>query len=112
MPKTSKLSLQSKTTTRFNKASIVMPTVAQDRVIKAAAKSDPDAPEMSATQLKAMQPLAKLRGRPKAEQTKQLVSLCYSASVIDYFRATGQGWQARMDAVLSQYVNRQLKKST
>jgi uncharacterized protein (DUF4415 family) len=112
MSKTSKLPLQSKSAGPFDKAKILMPSLAQDRAIKAAAKSDPNAAELSTAQLKAMQPVAKLRGRPKAEQTKQLVSLRYSASVIDYFRATGQGWQARMDAVLAQYVTRQLKKST
>jgi uncharacterized protein (DUF4415 family) len=35
---------------------------------------------------------------------KQLVSIRYSPEVIDYFRATGAGWQARMDAVLKVYV--------
>jgi uncharacterized protein (DUF4415 family) len=35
---------------------------------------------------------------------KQLVSIRYSPEVIDYFRASGAGWQARMDAVLKDYV--------
>jgi uncharacterized protein (DUF4415 family) len=96
---------------RFNKAKIVLPSLAQDSAIKAAANADPDAPELSSAQLKAMLPATKLRGRPKAEQTKQLVSVRYSSPVIEYFRSTGQGWQARMNAVLAQYVNRQLKKS-
>jgi hypothetical protein len=35
---------------------------------------------------------------------KKLVSIRYSPEVIDYFRASGAGWQARMDAVLKEYV--------
>lgn len=96
---------------RFDKIKISLPSAARDKAITAAAKADQDAQPLSSAQLKAMQPMAKLRGRPKAEQTKQLISVRYSSPVIEYFRATGQGWQARMDAVLSQYVSRQLKKS-
>jgi len=45
-----------------------------------------------------------LRGRPKLANKKHLVSIRYSPEVIDYFRASGAGWQARMDAVLKEYV--------
>jgi len=48
-----------------------------------------------------------LRGRPKLANKKQLVSIRYSPEVIDYFRASGAGWQARMDAVLKDYVRAQ-----
>lgn len=43
-------------------------------------------------------------GRPKAMVTKVLVSVRYSPEVLDYFRSTGAGWQARMDGVLKDYV--------
>lgn len=43
-------------------------------------------------------------GRPKAEVTKELVSVRYSPEVVAYFRGTGAGWQARMDGVLRDYV--------
>ena len=42
--------------------------------------------------------------RPKLANNKQLVSIRYSPEVIDYFRASGAGWKARMDAVLKDYV--------
>jgi uncharacterized protein (DUF4415 family) len=45
-----------------------------------------------------------VRGRPKMANKKKLVSIRYSPEVIDYFRASGSGWQARMDAVLKEYV--------
>jgi uncharacterized protein (DUF4415 family) len=84
--------------------SIVMPSVAEDKAITAAAKRDPDAQPLTSNQLKAMVPLKTLRGRPKSEKTKQLVSIRYSREVVEYFKSTGDGWQSRMDDVLSQYV--------
>jgi uncharacterized protein (DUF4415 family) len=39
------------------------------------------------------------RGRQKAA-TKQLVSLRLSQEVLEYFKATGPGWQTRIDEVL------------
>ncbi len=46
---------------------VVMPTVAEDKLITAAAKADPDAQPLTANQLQAMVPLESLRGRPKSE---------------------------------------------
>ncbi len=84
--------------------SIVMPSVAEDKLITAAAKRDPDAQPLTPNQLKAMVPLKTLRGRPKSEKTKQLVSIRYSREVVEYFKSTGDGWQSRMDEVLLKYV--------
>ena len=36
---------------------------------------------------------------------KQLVSIRYSAEVLNYFRASGAGWQSRMDDVLRVWVD-------
>jgi uncharacterized protein (DUF4415 family) len=85
---------------------ITMPSVAENAKIVAAAKADPDAQPMSKAQLEAMVPLRAVRGRPKLENKKLLLSVRYSAEVVEYFRATGEGWQARMDSVLRQYVNK------
>jgi uncharacterized protein (DUF4415 family) len=87
-------------------APIVMPTLQEDKAITAAAKNDPDAQPLTLRQLKAMVPLRALRGRPKSESPKQLVSVRYSPEVLAYFRSTGEGWQSRMDGVLRQYVSR------
>ncbi len=85
-------------------SNIRMPTVEEDRQINAAAKSDPSAQPLKPKQLKAMVPLKSLRGRPKSDNKKQLVSVRYSPEVIEYFKSTGEGWQSRMDHVLRQYV--------
>lgn len=83
-----------------------MPTVEEDRAITAAAKSDPDAQPLTPRQLSAMVPLKALRGRPKSENRKLLVSVRYSPEVIAYFKSTGEGWQSLMDSVLRKYVAR------
>ena len=83
-----------------------MPSIAENAKIVAAAKADPDAQPMTKAQLEAMVPLRAVRGRPKLENKKLLLSVRYSAEVVEYFRATGEGWQARMDGVLRQYVNK------
>ncbi len=83
-----------------------MPTAEEDKIITAAAKSDPDAQPLTPKQLKAMVPIRALRGRPKSENKKLLVSVRYSPEVIAYFKSTGEGWQSRMDGVLRKYVTR------
>jgi uncharacterized protein (DUF4415 family) len=89
------------------KVAIQMPSVEEDKRITAAAKADPDAQPLTPAQLKAMVPMKALRGRPKSENKKLLVSVRYSPEVVEYFKSTGEGWQSRMDAVLRQYVSRQ-----
>ncbi|MEY2684370.1 MAG: hypothetical protein RJA09_1514 [Pseudomonadota bacterium] len=90
---------------------IVMPSVAEDKTITLAAKSDPDAQPLTPKQLQSMVPMKALRGRPKVENKKLLVSVRYSPEVVAYFKSTGEGWQSRMDGVLQQYVARQSRRA-
>jgi uncharacterized protein (DUF4415 family) len=85
---------------------LVVPTADENRKIVAAAKRDPDAKPLTSAQLKAMVPLKSLRGRPKSENKKLLVSVRYSPEVLTYFKSTGDGWQSRMDGVLREYVGK------
>lgn len=90
---------------------IAMPTATEDLAITLAAKADPDAQPLSAKQLKGMVPLRTLRGRPKSESPKLLVSVRYSQEVLAYFKSTGEGWQSRMDGVLREYVTSQSRRA-
>ena len=83
-----------------------MPSAEEDKAITAAARSDPDAQPLTPKQLKSMLPIKALRGRPKSEHKKLLVSVRYSQEVVEFFKATGDGWQSRMDGVLRHYVAR------
>ena len=88
-----------------------MPTLQEDKAINAKAKADPDAQPLTSKQLKSMVPLRALRGRPKSGNAKQLVSVRYSQEVLEYFKATGEGWQSRMDSVLRKYVTRHSRRT-
>lgn len=66
----------------------VMPSVGEDKATTAAAKSDPDARPLTPKQLQAMVPFRALRGRPKSENKKLLVSVRYSPEVVEYFKST------------------------
>ena len=50
--------------------------------------------------------LAKLRfpGRPRAEVTKERITIRLSPDVLSAFRASGSGWQTRMDAALRDWL--------
>ena len=87
-----------------------MPTAQEDEAITAAAKADPDAQPLTPKQLRAMVSMRSLRGRPKSENPKELVSVRYSREVLAYFKSTGEGWQSRMDRVLRDYVTRQSRR--
>jgi uncharacterized protein (DUF4415 family) len=88
-----------------------MPSIEEDKAITAAAKADPDAQPLTPAQLKSMVPIRALRGRPKSENKKLLVSVRYSPEVVTYFRSTGEGWQSRMDSVLREYVGRKARRA-
>ena len=88
-----------------------MPTVEEDKAITAAARSDPDAQPLTPQQLKSMRPIQAVRGRPKSERKKLLVSVRYSQEVVEFFKSTGEGWQSRMDGVLRQYVEQHTRST-
>ncbi|MCM2475807.1 BrnA antitoxin family protein [Rhizobium sp. CG5] len=78
--------------------------------------SDPDNPELTDEQLAEMRPFRevfpelaeaiekKLAGRPKLENPKQAISIRLDAEVIERFKASGDGWQSRMNEALRKAV--------
>ena len=53
--------------------------------------------------------LRRVRGPQKAP-TKELISLRVSRDVVGRFRATGEGWQTRMDEALREWIDRREAK--
>jgi len=80
----------------------------EDAAITAAAMSDPDALPWTDEQLEAARPFMRIGarpvGRPKVETPKPKVTVRLSPDVLAHLRATGRGWQTRMDAVLREAV--------
>ena len=58
----------------------------------------------SADELRQAVAARRTRG-PNKNPTKEQVAVRYSPEVLAYFRATGAGWQTRMDEVLREYVS-------
>ena len=57
----------------------------------------------SADELRKVAAARRTRG-PNRLPTKEQVAVRYSPEVLAYFRATGAGWQTRMDEALREYV--------
>jgi uncharacterized protein (DUF4415 family) len=78
---------------------------------------DNDAPELTDEEIKELRPAREWfeangipmpvpRGRPKADVTKQSVTLRIDPDVVDYFKAGGPGWQTRMNDVLAREMRK------
>lgn len=52
----------------------------------------------------------KVPGRPKAEVTKQAVSLRLDPEIVAHFKAGGAGWQTRINEVLGRHVKAAKRK--
>lgn len=82
-----------------------LPTVEEDAAITMAALDDPDAQPISEKDWKDNRNQMR-RGRPCAELTKERITIRLSPQVVAAFRATGKGWQTRMDEVLLDFVRK------
>lgn len=81
----------------------ISPIPEEDAAITAAAMSDPDATPFTDAEWAAVKSQVRI-GRPKAEVTKERITIRLSRDVVAEFRATGDGWQTRMDSALRQYI--------
>ena len=77
--------------------------------------ADGEVRELTEADFKAAQPfsslpaslqakLVGLRGRPKAAVTKERITIRLSPDVVRTFRATGDGWQTRVDTALRDWL--------
>lgn len=84
---------------------------AEDRKIRRAIEQDPDTEEITPEMMARAKPFAEAlpelaesikrsRGRPRVQNPKQAISLRLDPEVIEKFKATGKGWQARINKAL------------
>lgn len=85
------------------KVGTIMPTPADDAAITAAAMADPDARPFTDAEWERVKPLAR-RGRPLGSGSKTQVTLRLDAEVVEKFRASGDGWQTRINEALKSWV--------
>ena len=79
---------------------LVLPTLAEDAAIAAGIDQDPDTYAPSDLELGAM----RRPGRPVGSGTKRQITLRLDADLIETFKASGDGWQTRINAVLRDAV--------
>ena len=85
------------------KAGTILPTPAEDAAITAAALSDADAVPFSDAEWLQVKPLVR-RGRPLGSGSKAQITLRLDIEVVEKFRASGDGWQTRINDVLKSWV--------
>ena len=79
--------------------SLQVPSSQEDAAIRQAALLDPDAPILTDDQWLHVEPQLK-RGRPLGSGNKTQVTLRIDTDVLNKFKATGSGWQSRINEAL------------
>lgn len=85
------------------KRRLVPPTADEDAAIASGIAADPDTYELDESEFRQLRP-APTRGRPPGSGTKVQLTIRLSKQSIDRFRATGEGWQTRIDAALADWL--------
>jgi uncharacterized protein (DUF4415 family) len=80
---------------------IIVPTTMEDAAINAAALNDPDAQPLTASELAKLRPM---RGRPPAAVKRPMLSMRVDPDVLEHLRASGKGWQTKVNALLRQAI--------
>ena len=90
--------------------SLELITEEEEAAIQAGIAADPDARELTEEDFARMRPHAEFmeefrrRGRPKQAAVKKPVTVRLDTDVLDAWRATGPGWQSRMNDALRKAV--------
>ncbi len=86
-------------------------TDAEEGDVQRMIEADPDAPEATQDELAQARPFREVfpglagsidqeiarRGRPKAASTKTPVTIRLDQDLVEHYKATGKGWQSRMN---------------
>ena len=79
---------------------LALPTLAEDAAIAAGIAQDPDTYESSDIELSLM----RRPGRPLGSGTKTQITLRLDADVVAKFKASGSGWQTRINDALRNWL--------
>ncbi|MFO1465084.1 MAG: BrnA antitoxin family protein [Steroidobacteraceae bacterium] len=82
---------------------LILPTAAEERAIARGIAADEDTYEPTEEEFKSMKPF---RGRPAGSGSRVSITLRLDKNVISRFRATGPGWQTRLNELLVRATQR------
>ena len=98
---------------------VIVPTPAEHAAILAGMAADPDSPELDDAWFAGAKPASDVlepklfvslvamkrpAGRPRAVQPKVFTGIRLDADVVSSFKATGKGWQTRMNDALKDWL--------
>ena len=101
------------------KPGTLIPSKAEDAAIQAGIAADKDTFELDAEWFAKAKPASEVlptdtyaslialkrpRGRPKAEETKVFTAIRLDAEIVETFKATGKGWQTRINNALKEWL--------
>ncbi|HHW4681343.1 MAG TPA: BrnA antitoxin family protein [Xylella taiwanensis] len=96
----------------------ISPTPDENAAINAGIAADSDARELGVEWFAKAKPASEVlppemyatlatkrpRGRPKVDETKVFTAIRLDADLLETFKATGKGWQTRVNAALRQFI--------
>ena len=94
------MSTTAKTITTRSGRVVIVPSAQENAAINAGIAADPDSYEVSDEEF------AKMRkpGRPAATVVRPMVSMRLDPDVLAHLRASGKGWQTKVNALLREAV--------
>ena len=92
--------MQAKYLTLSNGRKILLNTPKEEAAINVGISADPDTYEVSHEEFKLM----RRPGRPLGSGTKAQVTLRLDVDILEKFRASGEGWQTRINDALKSWV--------
>jgi len=75
----------------------------EDAAITAAAMANPDARPFTDEEWEAVKPFVRV-GRPRKDAPKVFTGIRLDADVLAAFKASGKGWQTRLNAALREWL--------
>ena len=96
--------MSEKYSTTRNGRKILLNSPEEDAAITAAAQSDSDARPLTDAEWETVKPRLRRPGRPVAARRKVSTTIRFDADVLEALKATGPGWQTRVNDAMREYV--------